>query len=166
MQHKPFFIIHILIFLIFFNTSINAEQLKVLPLKKPVLEKTVIKKIIQQGILKPKPKPNNEKKKEEKKVIVETPKKEKKTTTKNKIGLLLPKKKPLVVKKNTTKAKKKSKYFRQKDYIIAKQAVKEIEKRKWSKALSIAKKAKDKSIYNFIQWRHLLTKGNTASFYD
>ncbi len=72
----------------------------------------------------------------------------------------------MVVKKITTKAKKKSKYFRQKDYIIAKQAIKEIEKRKWSKALSIAKKAKDKSIYNFIQWRHLLTKGNTASFYD
>ena len=34
------------------------------------------------------------------------------------------------------------------------------------KALSISKKAKDKSIYNFIQWRHLLTTGNQASFYD
>ena len=165
MQHKPFFLVHILIFLTFFNSSLNAEQLEVLPLKKPILEEKVIKKIIQQGILKPKPKPNKEKKKKEKKVIVESPKKEKKTK-KNKIGLLLPKKKPLVVKKITTKAKKKSKYFRQKDYIIAKQAIKEIEKRKWSKALSIAKKAKDKSIYNFIQWRHLLTKGNTASFYD
>jgi len=85
MQHKPFFLIHILIFLTFFNTNINAEQLKVLPLKKPILEKKVIKKIIQQGILKPKPKPNNEKKKEEKKVIVETPKKEKKTTIKIKL---------------------------------------------------------------------------------
>ena len=29
-----------------------------------------------------------------------------------------------------------------------------------------SKKAKDNSIYNFIQWRHLLTKGNKASFYD
>ena len=28
------------------------------------------------------------------------------------------------------------------------------------------KKAKDKSIYDFIQWRHLLTKGNQASYYD
>ena len=27
-------------------------------------------------------------------------------------------------------------------------------------------KAKDKSIYNFIQWRHLLTTGNQASFYE
>ncbi len=27
-------------------------------------------------------------------------------------------------------------------------------------------KARDKSVYNFIQWRHLLTKGNKASYYD
>ena len=37
---------------------------------------------------------------------------------------------------------------------------------KWPNALKTAKKAKDKSIYNFIQWRHLLTKGNKASYYD
>ena len=67
MQNKPFFLIQILIFLTFFNSSIKAEQLKVLPLKKPILEKKVIKKIIQQGILKPQPKPSDEKKKEEKK---------------------------------------------------------------------------------------------------
>ena len=37
---------------------------------------------------------------------------------------------------------------------------------KWTSALKTAKKAKDKSIYNFIEWRHLLTKGNKASFYE
>ena len=37
---------------------------------------------------------------------------------------------------------------------------------KWPTALKTAKKAKDKSIYNFIQWRHLLTKGNKASYYE
>ena len=41
-----------------------------------------------------------------------------------------------------------------------------MKKAKWPNALKTAKKAKDKSIYNFIQWRHLLTKGNKASFYD
>ena len=41
-----------------------------------------------------------------------------------------------------------------------------MEKRQWSSAISLSKKAKDKSIYNFIQWRHLLTSGNQASFYD
>jgi hypothetical protein len=35
-----------------------------------------------------------------------------------------------------------------------------------SPALSLSKKAKDKSIHNFINWRHLLTTGNKASFYD
>ena len=41
-----------------------------------------------------------------------------------------------------------------------------MQKSKWSTSLKIAKKAKQKSIYNFIQWRHLLTTGNQASFYD
>ena len=41
-----------------------------------------------------------------------------------------------------------------------------MEKRNWNGAISIAKKAKDKSIYNFIVWRHLLTKGNHASFFE
>ena len=42
-----------------------------------------------------------------------------------------------------------------------------MEKRQWTvQHLSLSKKAKDKSIYNFIQWRHLLTTGNQASFYD
>ena len=41
-----------------------------------------------------------------------------------------------------------------------------MKKAKWANALKISKKARDKSIYNFIQWRHLLTKGNKASYYD
>ena len=41
-----------------------------------------------------------------------------------------------------------------------------MKKAQWPSAIKISKKAKDKSIYNFIQWRHLLTKGNKASFYE
>ena len=41
-----------------------------------------------------------------------------------------------------------------------------MEKSQWTTALTNSKKAKDKSIYNFIQWRHLLTTGNQATFYD
>ncbi len=159
MSNKPFLIINLLIFISFFNTFIFAENLKIIPLKKPNLEKKVIKKMVDQGILKPKPKP-----KKEKIEIVKEKKKVKKIE--KKLGILVPKSKPLIVKKKTAKSKKKSKYFRQKDYIFAKRAIQEIEKRNWSKALTISKKAKDKSIYNFIQWRHLLTKGNKASFYD
>ena len=64
------------------------------------------------------------------------------------------------------KIKEKSQYFRQRDFQLAKLAIRHMEKSRWTKALSAAKKAKDKSIYNFIQWRHLLTKGNKASYYD
>ena len=71
-----------------------------------------------------------------------------------------------MVKKEIDKSKTKSKHFRQKDFVLAKKAIKQMEKRQWKKALSISKKAKDKSIYNFIQWKHLLTTGNQASFYE
>ena len=61
MSNKPFLIINLLIFISFFNTFIFAENLKIIPLKKPNLEKKVIKKMVDQGILKPKPKPKKEK---------------------------------------------------------------------------------------------------------
>ncbi len=162
MPHRPFLLIQLTIFLLFFNTSIYAEKLKITPVKKPTLETKIIKKKIVQGILKPKPKPKSEAPKKEKKVE----KKEKIKKIDKKLGILLPKSKPLIVKKEKTKSKEKSKYFRQKDYIFAKRAIQEIEKKKWIKALKIAKKAREKSIYDFIQWRYLLTKGNSASFYD
>ena len=66
----------------------------------------------------------------------------------------------------TTETVKKSKYFNKKDFAIAKKAITEMKQAKWPTALKTAKKAKDRSIYNFIQWRHLLTKGNKASYYE
>ena len=61
---------------------------------------------------------------------------------------------------------KKSKYYNKKDFALAKKAISEMKQAKWPSALKTAKKAKDKSIYDFIQWRHLLTTGNKASYYD
>ena len=72
----------------------------------------------------------------------------------------------MIVKKEIIKIQKKSKYFKKRDFDIARQSILAIEKRKWIKALSLAKKAKDKSIYTFVQWRYLLTTGNQATFYD
>jgi len=169
MSQKPFLLIKILLVLMVFNVTSYAENLKILPMKKPDLKKEVIAKKIVQGVLKPKPKPKKDieiKEKEIKKTQKKIKKIENKSVTKKKVLFIVPKSKPLIVKKEIEKAKKKSKYFRQKDYIYAKRAIQEIEKKKWLKALAISKKAKDKSIYNFIQWRHLLTQGNTASFYD
>ena len=39
-----------------------------------------------------------------------------------------------------------------------------MEKRKWLEAEKTAKKAKDKTIYKFIRWKHLLTTGNNITF--
>ena len=49
----------------------------------------------------------------------------------------------MVVSKKISKVQKKSKYYRKKDFSLAKKAITEMEKRKWVKALSIAKKARE-----------------------
>ena len=79
MPHKAFLLLHLTILLLFFNTNIWAETLKITPLKKPILESKVIKKKRVQGILKPKPKPKieDQKVKEESKKVKKKEKVEK-----------------------------------------------------------------------------------------
>ena len=137
--------------------NIFAAEISIIPLKKPILNEEVKREKISQGILKPKPKPSQ--KKEEIEII--TVKKNKKE-----INFLIPKSKPLIVKSEKSVVKKSSKYYSQNDYDIAKKSIQTMEKSQWTSALKNSKKAKDKSIYNFIQWRHLLTTGNQATFYD
>ena len=137
--------------------NIFAAEISIIPLKKPILNEEVKREKISQGILKPKPKPSQ--KKEEIKII--TVKKNKKE-----INFLIPKSKPLIVKSEKSVVQKSSKYYSQKDYDIAKKSIQAMEKSQWTTALKNSKEAKDKSIYNFIQWRHLLTTGNQATFYD
>ncbi len=137
--------------------NVFAAEISIIPLKKPILNEEVKREKISQGILKPKPKPSQ--KKEEIEII--TVKKNKKE-----INFLIPKSKPLIVKSEKSVVQKSSKYYSQKDYDIAKKSIQAMEKSQWTTALKNSKKAKDKSIYNFIQWRHLLTTGNQATFYD
>ena len=137
--------------------NIFAAEISIIPLKKPILNEEVKREKISQGILKPKPKPSQ--KKEEIKII--TVKKNKKE-----INFLIPKSKPLIVKNEKSVVQKSSKYYSQKDYDIAKKSIQAMEKSQWTTALKNSKEAKDKSIYNFIQWRHLLTTENQATFYD
>ena len=142
------------------QNNVSAEVITLIPLKKPILTQDELDKKISNNLLKPLKKP---KKKESTKVKVKkiTP-----TIKEKKISFKIPKKKPVIVGIKTSKDVKISKYYSKKDFGIAKKAISEMKKSKWSTSLQIAKKAKDKSIYNFIQWRHLLTKGNQASFYD
>ena len=142
------------------QNNVLADVISSIPLKKPSLTIEELDKKISKNILKPlkKPKKNKDKIVKEKEIV----QKEKKI----KLSFNIPKKKPTISGVNTVRSVKISKYYNKKDFEIAKKAISEMKKSKWSTSLGIAKKAKDKSIYNFIQWRHLLTKGNQASFYD
>ena len=157
MPRKIIFFIKSLLLSLVIIGNIFAAEISIIPLKKPILNEEVKREKISQGILKPKPKPSQ--KKEEIKII--TVKKNKKE-----INFLIPKSKPLIVKSEKSVVQKSSKYYSQKDYDIAKKSIQSMEKGQWTTALKNSKNAKDKSIYNFIQWRHLLTTGNQATFYD
>ena len=157
MPRKIIFFIRSLLLSLVIIGNVFAAEISIIPLKKPILNEEVKREKISQGILKPKPKPSQ--KKEEIKII--TVKKNKKE-----INFLIPKSKPLIVKSEKSVVQKSSKYYSQNDYDIAKKSIQTMEKSQWTSALKNSKKAKDKSIYNFIQWRHLLTTGNQATFYD
>ena len=148
--------------IVFFNLA-HLSTAEIIPLKKPIQTKEEEEKKLLVDVLKPLPKPVEKKeiKKKEEQV-------EKKIVLKKEIaqGIILPKKKPLIARSKTIDTIKKSKYYNKKDFAIAKKAILEMKQAKWPTALKTAKKAKDKSIYNFIQWRHLLTKGNKASYYE
>ena len=149
----------LLLFLINFNYVV-AETTVIIPKKKPSLTEKEIEEKISQNILKPLKKPKKINIKEKRIAEVKEIKKDKKLSFK------IPKKKPSIAGLTKSRSVKISKYYSKKDFNIARQALSEMQKSRWSSSLKIAKKAKDKSIYNFIQWRHLLTTGNQASFYD
>ncbi len=148
--------------ILMFSNNLFAEIKSIVPLKKPVLSKEEIQKKISINILKPLKKPSKTKEVKIKEVIV----KKELVLKEKKLSFKIPKKKPTVAGISSAMNIKISKYYSKRDFGLAKKAISEMQKSKWSSALKIAKKAKDNSIYNFIQWRHLLTSGNQASFYE
>ena len=152
--------IGLLISIIISFNNLSAETISLIPLKKPVLSSDEFNKKISKNIIKPIRKPKKDKivSIEKKKII--------KTRKETKLSFKIPRKKPSIAGINTSKNIKISKYYSKKDFGIAKKAISEMQKSKWTTSLKIAKKAKNKSIYNFIQWKHLLTSGNQASFND
>ena len=148
--------------IVIFNQSTQTFA-EIIPLKKPIQSKKEEEKKLLVDVLKPLKKPLT------KKVIKNEQKQtdhEKITKKKVNIGIILPKKKPLIAGVKKDDPVKKSKYYSKKDFALAKKALSEMKQAKWTSALKTSKRAKDKSIYNFIQWRHLLTKGNKASYYE
>jgi len=151
--------------IIFFLFTIQSafSEILIKPKQKPNLttEKKGGKYSI--GFIIPKFKPGTIKTKEE---IEITKEKDKKIIVKKIDGIIIPKNKPLIVKQQRLRTAKKSKFYSDRDLNYARQAIGFMEKSNWNDAIKVAKKARAKSIYDFIQWRHLLTTGNRASFYD
>ena len=148
--------------IVIFNQSVQTFA-EIIPLKKPVQSIKEKEKKLLIDVLKPLQKPSTKKviKNEQKK-----PDYKKVTKKKSNIDIILPKKKPLIAGVKKDEPVKKSKYYSKKDFALAKKALSEMKQAKWTSALKTSKRARDKSIYNFIQWRHLLTKGNKASYYE
>ncbi len=145
-----------------FNQSVQTFA-EIIPLKKPIQTVEEKEKKLLVDTLKPLQKPSTKKvtKNQQKQ-----PDFKKVTKKKSNIGIILPKKKPLIAGVKKDDPVKKSKYYSKKDFALAKKALSEMKQAKWTSALKTSKRARDKSIYNFIQWRHLLTKGNKASYYE
>ena len=150
-----------LFLIVLFNFTITSFDTfsEIIPLKKPIQSKEEKQKKLLVDSLIPLPKPVINKAIEKEEIIKEVKKK-------SDFDILLPKKKPLITGVKKDKSIKSSKHYNKKDFNLARKAISEMKKAKWDSALKTSKKAKDKTIYNFIQWRHLLTKGNKASFYD
>ena len=137
----------------YFNFALGSEL--ILPKNKPSIQKYDIE-LNEINYLLPKKKPI---------LTIEKPQVKDKEIIKvsKKAGdVILPLPKPIVVTK--LKPPKKSKFYSEKDVIRAKRSIKLMEQSKWYEALKESWKARDKSIYNFIQWKHLLTTGNKATF--
>jgi len=160
MPKKISFSIKVLIILLMLVPNNFASELRIIPLEKPILNIALAEESASKGIIKPKSKPKEDNIEPKEKTIKYIKKND------EKIKPLLPKNKPLLVKKETIKSKQTSKFYKKKDFDLAKKSIQEFEKGKWTNAIKLSKNAKDKSIYNFIQWKHLLTTGNQANFYD
>ena len=160
---KKLLFISLVISIIVNINYLSAETTILIPLKKPSLTDEEIVKKLTQNILVPIKKP---KKIKEVKIVEKKITKTVKETKDKKLSFKIPRKKPSIPGVTTSRSVKISKYYSKKDFNIARKAISEMQRSRWTSSLKIAKKAKDKSIYNFIKWRYLLTTGNQASFYD
>ena len=149
------YILATIIFFLSFNLAFSTDL--IIPKIKPSKQKDALLNNLSSNIIIPKQKPNNQINIEKLEKII------KKKITKID-GVIIPKNKPLIVKQQRLKKVKKSKYYSDRDVKYAKQAIAFMEKSNWKDAKKVAKKARAKSIYNFIEWRHLLTLGNKATF--
>ena len=142
---KSILLLTTIFFFSFFQSSYSNEI--IIPKKKPAFKSQIVIPPLKPGTF------------NEKQSL-----KDDKDLPKEIFGILLPPKKPLIVKKQSLRTVKKTRYYSERDFEYAKQAIRFMEKSNWKDAKNTAKKARAQSIYDFIVWRHLLTSGNKATF--
>ncbi len=147
-----------LVFLIAFIPKTTAAD-TILPIPKPNVDKETKDKTAKKKNIYPKKKPQDTKNE------IESPIVEKVETNQEEI-FIYPKKKPIIVQKKIDKAVIKSTILSKKDFQIAKSAFKEIENKRWQTALKLSKKARDKTVFELINYLYLKRPSNSASFYD
>jgi len=151
-------VIILVFFIIISSKSIAGER--ILPLVKPSVDQETKIIVAKKKEIYPKKKPIAAEEKEVKKEAVKI------IDDAINESLIYPKKKPIIVKKALEKTIVKSKILSRKDFDIAKSVFKTIDKKKWQTALKISKKAKDKTLYNLVNYLYLKKTTNGASFYD
>jgi len=151
-----------LIILIFLATDSVAGE-RILPLAKPKVNQETKQSVLSKKTIYPQKKPLS--KSDNKEIVKKAELDEKIKTTKEKI-IIYPEKKPIVVKKKIDKVIVKSSVFSKKDFKIAKSAFKALDKKKWQTALKISRKAKDKVLFDLVNYLYLKKTTNAATFYD
>ena len=131
---KKILILGFTVSIVIFSNNLLAEINSVLPLKKPVLSKEEIQKKISINIIKPLKKPSKTKEIKIEEGIV----KKELVLKEKKLSFKIPKKKPTVAGASTAKNVKISRYYSKKDFGLAKKAISEMQKSKWTSALKIA----------------------------
>jgi len=151
----------LLVFFIVFASSAIAGD-RILPLPKPKVDQETKIKTAKKKEIYPQKKPVVKEKKESQNnqenlnEIVEKPED----------AFIYPEKKPIIVKPTIDKAATKSSILSKKDFKVAKASFEAIKNKKWQTAIKISKKAKNKIVYNLVNYLYLIQTSNAASFYD
>jgi len=152
----------LLAFSIFFISEVYASN-KILPKSKPSIDQETKKKILKDKAIYPQKKPDSKIKKKQSEISsIET---ESQDGVEKEV-FIYPAKKPLLVIKKIDKIAIKSKIISKKDFALAKSIFDAIDKKKWQTAIKLSKKAKDKTLYNLVNYLYLIRASNSASFYD
>tara|TARA_B100000686_G_scaffold250877_1_gene261136 strand:+ start:49 stop:2280 length:2232 start_codon:yes stop_codon:yes gene_type:complete len=152
----------LVIFATFISYGHAAEP--ILPLPKPTPDKIVKEKAAKKKYIYPQKKPTvkdnvQESQTGEDKVVAVV-----EETTEEII--IYPQKKPLIIQKKVDKAVNKSLILSKKDFQIAKQVFEAVDKKKWQTALKLSNKARNKILYDIVNYLYLKQPSNAASFYD